>query len=367
MSSNYNHSTFFLALLSTLLFFHFLVIQTNSQSPPPSPPPPAANATTPVSASSVCQSTQYPGYCKNVLQSDNQTANVYEYGRFSFKRSISQAKKFLKLLTKYIKKSHKFNFTPSVVGALQDCQFLAQLNLDYLTTSFHSVNSTNDKTISLTKADDVQTLLSGILTNQQTCIDGLKSAQSSGPIQSTLNSPILNDTKLYSVALTLFNKAWAPRIKKTKKPHFQTGRRSPFQGPRLPVLKMSKPSNDLPLPNIRILDDGGGDREDEDDQDVLISDVVTVSLDGSGNFTAVNDAVSAAPNNTDGSEGYFLIYVMSGVYEENVAIDKKKKFIMMIGDGINQTVITGNRSVVDNFTTFNSATFGKFSSFTFFC
>ncbi|KAF3494175.1 hypothetical protein DY000_02051766 [Brassica cretica] len=31
--------------------------------------------------------------------------------------------------------------------------------------------------------------------------------------------------------------------------------------------------------------------------------------------------------------------------------------MMMIGDGINQTVVTGNRSVVDGWTTFNSATF----------
>jgi pectinesterase len=47
------------------------------------------------------------------------------------------------------------------------------------------------------------------------------------------------------------------------------------------------------------------------------------------------------------------------VYEEYVSIDKKKKYLMMIGVGINQTIITGNRNVADGFTTFNSATFGK--------
>ncbi|KAL9228214.1 hypothetical protein vseg_003819 [Gypsophila vaccaria] len=356
MTSN-NHSIIFVTI-STLLFLNLLTIQTSSQSPPPSPP--VANATTPVKASTVCQSTMYPSYCKNVLQSDNQTANVYEYGRFSIKRSISQAKKFLKLVNKYLTKSHKHDFSPSLVGALQDCQFLAQLNLDFITTSFQSVNTTKDKTISITKADDVQTLLSGILTNQQTCIDGLKTAQSSGPVRSNLTSPLLNDTKLYSVALTLFNKAWVPHPKKIKKPHgphfFNSGRRSPFQGSRLPKLKLMSPRSQDLLPNTILLDDGEGEGDEEGDG-VLISDVVTVSLDGSGNYTLVNDAIRASPNNTDGSDGYYLIYVMAGVYNENVAIDKKKKFIMMIGDGINQTVITGNRSVVDNFTTFNSATF----------
>ncbi|EXB33525.1 putative pectinesterase/pectinesterase inhibitor 7 [Morus notabilis] len=54
-----------------------------------------------------------------------------------------------------------------------------------------------------------------------------------------------------------------------------------------------------------------------------------------------------------------LIYVKAGVYEEYVSIEKKKKYLMMIGDGINQIIITGNRSVVDGWTTFKSATFVK--------
>ncbi|KAE8665485.1 putative pectinesterase/pectinesterase inhibitor 7 [Hibiscus syriacus] len=90
---------------------------------------------------------------------------------------------------------------------------------------------------------------------------------------------------------------------------------------------------------------------------VMVSDVVTVSQDGSGNFTTIKDALSAAPNNTNGLKGYFLIYITAGVYQEYVSIAKNKKYLLMIGDGINQTIITGNRSVVDGWTTFNSATF----------
>ncbi|KAJ1402375.1 Pectinesterase, catalytic [Sesbania bispinosa] len=75
------------------------------------------------------------------------------------------------------------------------------------------------------------------------------------------------------------------------------------------------------------------------------------------NFTTINDAIAAAPNKTSSTAGYFLIYVTAGVYEENVSIDKKKTYLMMVGDGINKTIITGNRSVVDGWTTFKSATF----------
>ncbi|KAK1403076.1 Pectinesterase [Heracleum sosnowskyi] len=90
---------------------------------------------------------------------------------------------------------------------------------------------------------------------------------------------------------------------------------------------------------------------------VPISDLVIVSKDGSGNFTTIKETVAMAPNNSLASDGYFLIYVVAGVYEQYVTIPKSNKYLMMIGDGINQTVITGNHNVVDGCTTFNSPTF----------
>ncbi|KAB1206688.1 putative pectinesterase/pectinesterase inhibitor 20 [Morella rubra] len=56
-------------------------------------------------------------------------------------------------------------------------------------------------------------------------------------------------------------------------------------------------------------------------------------------------------------DGYFLIYITADVYEEYVTVDKTKRYVMMVGHGINQTIITGNRSVVDGWTNFDSATF----------
>ncbi|EAY97716.1 hypothetical protein OsI_19639 [Oryza sativa Indica Group] len=90
---------------------------------------------------------------------------------------------------------------------------------------------------------------------------------------------------------------------------------------------------------------------------VAVNGVVTVDQGGGGNYTTVGDAVAAAPSNLDGSTGHYVIYVAGGVYEENVVVPKHKRYIMMVGDGVGQTVITGNRSVVDGWTTFNSATF----------
>ncbi|PKI76022.1 hypothetical protein CRG98_003572 [Punica granatum] len=53
----------------------------------------------------------------------------------------------------------------------------------------------------------------------------------------------------------------------------------------------------------------------------------------------------------------FVIYIKKGVYKENVEIKKKKWNIMMVGEGMDVTVISGNRSFIDGWTTFRSATF----------
>lgn len=83
---------------------------------------------------------------------------------------------------------------------------------------------------------------------------------------------------------------------------------------------------------------------------------IVVAKDGSGNFTTVKEAVEAVP---DKSESRTVIYVKEGIYEENVEVGKKKKNVMIVGDGMDSTIITGSLNVVDGSTTFDSATVGK--------
>ncbi|KAG9129337.1 hypothetical protein Leryth_016629 [Lithospermum erythrorhizon] len=90
---------------------------------------------------------------------------------------------------------------------------------------------------------------------------------------------------------------------------------------------------------------------------VKVQEAVTVSLNGGGNFTCIGDAIEYAPNDSKPGDGYFVIYVQEGYYEEYLVVSKHKKNIMLLGDGINHTVIAGNRSVYDGWTTFRSATF----------
>ncbi|KAJ4979863.1 hypothetical protein NE237_010643 [Protea cynaroides] len=177
--------------------------------------------------------------------------------------------------------------------------------------SIEAVNSIN--TLSIFRAHDVQSLLSAILTNQKTCFDSLNStALMPWSVKNGLHVPLSTGTKMYSVSLALFTHGWVKNQNKA-------------------------------IPERNLLKTTTGN--------VPVREKVIVRQDEKGDFTTINDAVAAAPNGTSLSDGYFVIYVVAGVYAEYVTIDKNKTYIMMIGDGINQTVITGR-------TTFNSATLG---------
>ncbi|KAG7967254.1 hypothetical protein I3843_08G090600 [Carya illinoinensis] len=303
----------------------------------------SSDPTVAVSPESICKSTQDPSYCKSVLP--NRNASVFDYGRSVILKSLLQARKFSNTVDTYLQSRSSLSVT--TVRALEDCQLLAGLNVDCLQASYETVNKT---TVSLpsSEVDDVQTMLSAVLTNQQTCLDGVETTASDSSIKNGLSGKLLNDTKLHGVSLALFSKGWVP----IKEISSQPKRKHPkFRNARLP-LKMSSQKRAIyeSARRRKLL-------QTSDEVAVTVYDIVVVSKDGSGNFTDITSAVTAAPNNLNAFDGYFLIYVTADVYEEYVSIPKGKSYLLMIGDGINQTIITGNRSVDDGYTTFNSATF----------
>ncbi|KAL2527073.1 putative pectinesterase/pectinesterase inhibitor 17 [Abeliophyllum distichum] len=81
---------------------------------------------------------------------------------------------------------------------------------------------------------------------------------------------------------------------------------------------------------------------------------LVVAQDGSGNHRTIKAALDAAARRS--GSGRFVILVKRGVYRENLEIGNKLKNIMLVGDGMKYTIITGSRSVGGGSTTFNSAT-----------
>lgn len=219
----------------------------------------------------------------------------------------------------------------NMIHALEDCTLLQSLNVDYLSKTLETIRSTN-ALASLEDEDNLLTLLSATLTNQQTCLDGLQSISSPSNPQSTLQAPLYNGTMQYSVSLAIFRHGWVSATRQTR------------------TLVERKLGRKTTSPGL-VLYPGGNV--------VKVNQTVVVNPSGGADFRTISDAVAAAPNNTDGSNGFFVIRAVAGIYDEYVNIASTKKYLMMIGDGINKTIITGNRSVADNYTTFDTATLSK--------
>ncbi|KAJ0732752.1 putative pectinesterase [Helianthus annuus] len=69
---------------------------------------------------------------------------------------------------------------------------------------------------------------------------------------------------------------------------------------------------------------------------------VVVAQHGSGDFKSIQKAVDYAMIHRMPKKR-FVIYVKAGIYKEYVEIPEIAKYITMYGDGINKTIITGNR------------------------
>ncbi|XP_034203831.1 pectinesterase/pectinesterase inhibitor PPE8B-like [Prunus dulcis] len=66
------------------------------------------------------------------------------------------------------------------------------------------------------------------------------------------------------------------------------------------------------------------------------------------------DAIAAAPSH---SQKQFVIFVKKGVYKEYAKIDKTKTNLVLIGEGMSVTTISGDRSNASGWATMKSATF----------
>lgn len=104
---------------------------------------------------------------------------------------------------------------------MEDCHELSELNVEYLHTiseELKSAETMNDELV-----NRVRTFLSGIVTNQQTCYDGLVES-GNGVVAGVdvLSVPLLNATRLYSVSLGLVTNALTRNLKK----HLKKGNRS---------------------------------------------------------------------------------------------------------------------------------------------
>lgn len=213
-------------------------------------------------------------------------------------------------------------------SAYEDCMELLDDSMSQLSKSLVVLGGPAAKGFS--SDEDVLTWLSAALTNQDTCSDGLDGVADSYVRQQMVG--YLKDlSELISNSLAIFAIS-------TKNQDFAG---IPIQNKRklLQFPKWVKKSDRrlLQMPGIT------GIQAD-----------ITVSKDGNATYQKISDAIKHAPEN---SNRRIIIYVKAGKYEENIKVGRKKTNLMFIGDGKGKTVVTGSRSVFDNYTTFHTATF----------
>ncbi|GMH04132.1 hypothetical protein Nepgr_005971 [Nepenthes gracilis] len=314
-------------LLPLLLLCEFsiflLSIETwalSYSSPPPSSSSSSSSSSSPSAHLStidaLCKSTPYPALCFNSLKlSINISINpsILIYLLNSLQIAISEAGKLSKLLAIAGARSA---IIEKQRGTIQDCEELHQITLLSLQKSLSRVKSNRARDLA-----DARTFLSAALTNKDTCLEGLDSA--SGPLKPALVGSVVDTYSHVANCLSMISRPGGAAQEN-------------LQRPRPPLLGR----------NARRTLQTPADGFDP-------SAVLTVAKDGSGNFTAIMDAVNFATNNSDYRT---IIYVREGVYEENVEIPSYKTNVFLLGDGSNVTVVAGNRSVADGWTTFRSAT-----------
>ncbi|XP_073307798.1 pectinesterase-like [Primulina huaijiensis] len=202
-------------------------------------------------------------------------------------------------------------------GAMSDCIELLDMSFDRV---LDSVKAIRDGT-RMSRAD-ARTWLSGVLTNHVTCFDGLQNS-SRKSMETFLEDLILRARASLAILATV------------SEPETDFAVLSALGGMLLPpwITAMDK----------TLLETSGN----------AIKADITVAADGSGNYKTVAEAVKAAPTN---SKTRYVIYVKKGTYKENVEVASNKKNLMIVGDGMDSTTITGDLSVGGGSTTFNSAT-----------
>ncbi|RVW44998.1 putative pectinesterase/pectinesterase inhibitor 46 [Vitis vinifera] len=218
-------------------------------------------------------------------------------------------------------KASRASLTKCWPGALDDCYELLDLAIDNLNSSLSS---------SLDNFDDLKTWLSAAGTYQETCINGFES----GNLRSSVLEFLKNSTEFSSNSLAIITE-----ISKLS---------GSISSRRLMGLPEDKVPKWLSAKDRKLLQSSSTLKKKAD---------AVVATDGSGKYKTISEALKAVP---DKSKKSFVIYVKKGVYNENVRVEKSKWNVLMIGDGMNKTVVSGKLNFVDGTPTFSTATFAVF-------
>ncbi|CAO2198464.1 unnamed protein product [Urochloa humidicola] len=203
--------------------------------------------------------------------------------------------------------------------------------------------------------EDLHAWLSAALGNQDTCVEGFRGTD--GRLARRVEAAVAQLTQLVSNLLAMHE-----RLRNIAPLHHAPPGRNNGTGGGGGADDLG---SELPPWVMDVEENGGGDRDGHEEPKPKRGRAaggggkptrvdVVVAQDGSGRYRTVSEAVARAPSH---SRRKYVIYVKRGVYHENVEVRKRKTNIVLVGEGMGETVISGSRSFSGGWTTFRSATF----------
>ncbi|EYU38316.1 hypothetical protein ABFS82_10G114900 [Erythranthe guttata] len=260
----------------------------------------------------ICNSTLYPSSCYTSLAPlaiNSGHFNPREIFRLSIQVAIDE---LLDVSGKFNSSNNNMYNDNATMAAVESCLQLLSLSIDHLNSSL-TVNF--DLTDLVNAFDDLRTWLSMAGTYQQTCIDGFENT----PFIGTVVQALQNSTEFTSNSLAIITSIEGHSVS-------SFGR--------------------------RLMSTGSSQRREVLDKSIVPNAVV--AQDGSGKYSTINAAMKDVPNK---SKTRYVIYVKKGTYVENVIVSATKWNVMMVGDGMDATLVSGSLNFVDGTPTFNTATF----------
>lgn len=261
----------------------------------------------------VCDQTDYKVACKASLKAAGDSAEVKTYFRFAVNGSITEMAHAMK----------KVKVDKNMAPAVEDCMELIGLCMEELQSVITILNTAPNSSFYNDSSGDIRSSLSAVLSYQRACLEGLKetTTRSTSTSSDIMDQLLHNPTQLTSIALAIIY-LYSQNDDVKADP--------PAAAAIPPPPASSNDDEFTPNPSTagrKLLQSGGQMRPD-----------AVVAKDRSGQYANITAALNAYPN---GHKGRYLIYVKSGVYEENVIIAKNTTQIFMYGDGLDKTIISG--------------------------
>ncbi|CDY38712.1 BnaC01g27850D [Brassica napus] len=215
--------------------------------------------------------------------------------------------------------------------AIEDCKELVGFSVSELAWSMLEMNKLHggggidgDSHDAASAGGNLKTWLSAAMSNQDTCLEGFEGTERK--YEEMIKGSLRQVTQLVSNVLDMYTQLDALPFKPSRN---ESSVLSPEWLSETDESLMTRVSPSAMHPDA------------------------VVSVDGKGKYRTINEAINEAPNH---STKRYVIYVKKGLYRENIAMKKKKTNIMLVGDGIGQTIITGDRNFLQGLTTFRTAT-----------